>query len=405
MRAKPFIMKSRLRPPISFVSLILLMAFEMPAVAAPPRSFPDHADVLAAFNKSYQQITPKTIAFWDSTFLAIGIHDDPFAMGIFYIRHFTRPTIKTGEGLFTLNDIVTKNKSNVLSNCIALVALMQAQKWDVECFYASEEFYLGINLGDDWQVRKGNWVEMDGKKYYLKEFDDSTAVGEIQIEKPAARYKSLRAKRYDLRPFPLVDTLPVFNSQLSVSRWLEWKYDFADHELTVLIPREQIAWTKNLPASISGMIHAGFGELRNMGLDGQLRVLVESASEYEQVNFLMKFCQSQASFKYLPGLPIRSVTRQIWEGINDCDGRSVLLCCLLHTVLDYPLENIVFISWENHLALGVKPRSPECLDILRADGNFVGENFFILDAAYLGATHWGNKMKNLSEKYDIITLR
>jgi hypothetical protein len=280
---------------------------------------------------------------------------------------------------------------------------MQAQKWDVECFYEPGEIYIGLNLSEDWQVRKGSWVEMDGKKYYLKEFDDSTAVGETRIEKAGARYKSLRAKRYDLRPIPIFDSLPFFNVKPSVSRPLEWMYDYTDHKITVTIPSEQLAWIKNLPASISGMVHAGFIELRNLGLDATLFGLLESGSEFAQVNFLLKFCQSETGFKYVPGLPIRSVTRQIWEGVNDCDGRSVLLCCLLHTVLDYPLENIVFVSWENHLALGVKPRSQECLDMLKAEGNFVGDNFFILDAAYMGATHWGSKMKNLSEKYEIIT--
>lgn len=382
--------------------MIILLASKVLADDALANPMPSRKDILATFNTSYRQITPKAIAYWDSAFQEHGIHDNPLAISIFYIRHFSRSNMKAAEGLFSLNDMLRDNKSNTLSGCIAIVALMQAQKWDVECFYNADECYIGFNLGDDWQVRKGSWVEMDGKKYYLKEFDDSTTVGETRIEKPGTRYNGLQAKRDDLRPIPVVDKLPILNLQPSVSRRLRWKFDHADHELVLVFPREQLAWTKNLPASISGMVHAGFDELHKLGFIDTFRSFVDRGSEYEQVNFLLKFCQSETSFKYVPGLPIRSVTRQMFDGVNDCDGRSVLLCCLLHAVLEYPLENIVFVSWENHLALGVKPFTTQALDTLKSVGNFVGECFYILDPSYVGVTHWGSKMKNLSEKYEII---
>jgi hypothetical protein len=398
-------MQSRKKSALRFFFLIFLLSSAIFTKAALPKSLPSRKDVLDTFNRSYRQATSKAIAFWDSPFRDLGIQSNPFAISIFYIRYFSRPDIKTADGLFSLNEILTDKKSNVLSSCLALVALMQAQKWDVECFYNPGECYIGLNLSDDWQIRKGAWVEMDGKKYYLKEFDDSTAVGETRIDKPGARYKSLPAKRVDLQPIPVMDKLPLFNPEPSVTRRVEWNYDYADHEINVTIPSAQLAWTKNLPASISGMVHDGFDELRNLGLVSGLRAMSDQGNEFDQVNFLLKFCQSETGFKYVPGLPIRSVTRQIWEGVNDCDGRSVLLCCLLHAVLEYPLENIVFVSWENHLALGVKPRTEKCLETLKAEGKFVSDNFYLLDPSYMGATRWGSKMKTLSNQYEIIKVK
>jgi hypothetical protein len=383
------------------LSLFILLASATYVIAAPPKSLPARKDVLNAFNRSYQQAVAQPAAFWDSAFEDLGIQENPLAQVLHFIRFFSPPNMKTDEGLIPLNEMLSRNKSNPLSGCIALTALMQARQWDVECFYNQGECYIGLNLSEDWRVRKGSWVEMDGKKYYLKEFDDSTAIGETRIEKTGTRYLSLKAKRRDLKPIPVIDRLPVFNGE-SVPRQFKWTYDYVDHELSVAIPRQQLIWTKNLPASISGMVHPGFDELRRIGLDRQLRSLVGEGAEYYQVDFLLKFCQSGTIFKYTTGLPIRSVTRQIWEGANDCDGRSVLLCCLLCTVLDYPLDNIVFVSWENHLALGVKPRSIECLDTLKVMGSHVDDDFYILDPAYMGATHWGSKMKNLSDKYEII---
>jgi hypothetical protein len=366
---------------------------------------PDHNAVLGTFEKSYRQATPEVIATWDSTFRALEIHANPLAMAIEIIRFFSRPEFTEGPGLYTLNEIIAGKKTNILSDCITLVALMQAQGWDVEGFYGPNEYYIGLNLSDDWVVRKGSWVEMDGKKYYLKEFDDSTAVGETRIADPAASYHGLRAQRSDLKPIPVVKQLPIFGSRSVVSRRIKWRHDDSDHEITVAIPGEQLRWTKNLPASIYGMVYSGFDELRKLGLAESLREMISGRDEYDQVDFLYKFCQSETDFKYQPGLPIRSVTRQIWEGKNDCDGRSVLLCCLLHAALDFPLENIVFIGWENHLTLGVKPRTEKCLAILQAEGKSVGDNFYILDPAYMGATHWGSKMKNLPEEYEIIKPR
>lgn len=366
---------------------------------------PDHNAVLGTFEKSYRQATPEVIAAWDSTFRAREIRANPLALAIEIIRFFSQPEFKEAPGLYALNEILTDKKTNILSDCIALVALMQAQGWDVEGFYGPNEFYIGFNLSDDWVVRKGSWVEMDGKKYYLKEFDDSTTVGETRIADPAASYHGLRAQRSDLKPIPVVNRLPIFGSLSTVSRRIKWRFNDADYEITVAIPVDQLQWAKNLPASIYGMVYSGFDELRKLGLAESLRDMIGGWDEYDQVNFLYKFCQSEDDFKYQPGLPIRSITRQIREGKNDCDGRSVLLCCLLHTVLDFPLENIVFIGWENHLALGVKPRTEKSLAILQTEGKSVGDNYYILDPAYMGATHWGSKMKNLPEKYEIIKPR
>jgi hypothetical protein len=387
--------------PLPFGCLLCTVFFS----AAQGIHLPDHNAVLGMFEKSYRQVTPEVIAAWDSSFRMLEISDNPLAMAIVFIHYFSRPEFKDGAGLYSLNEILTKKKTNILSSCIALVALMQAQGWDVECFYGPKEYYIGLNLNDDWVVRKGSWVEMDGKKYYLKEFDDSTAVGETRIADPAASYHGLRAQRSGLKPIPVVKQLPIFESRSTVSRRIKWRDDDTDYKITVAIPGEQLQWTKNLPASIYGMVACGFDELRKLGLAEGLRGMIGERDEYDQVEFLYKFCQSETDFKYQPGLPIRSVTRQIWEGRNDCDGRSVLLCCLLHTVLDFPLENIVFIGWENHLALGVKPRTEKCLATLKIEGKFVGDNYYILDPAFMGATHWGSRMKNLPEKYDIIKSR
>ena len=153
------------------------------------------------------------------------------------------------------------------------------------------------------------------------------------------------------------------------------------------------------------MAASGHLELNNTGLPDYLQQLIHGLNEYERVNFLLKFCQSEGVFRYKQDEPIKIVSEQLHKGRNDCDGRSIFLYSLLRSVMDYTNDDIVFVLWPEqlHLALSVRPRTEEAIDILENKGYSTGNGFFLLDATYEGETYWGSKMDVLSGKMEIIT--
>jgi hypothetical protein len=185
-------------------------------------------------------------------------------------------------------------------------------------------------------------------------------------------------------------------------RKLRWSYRDSLYTALIVIPGEQAAWTRNLPPSLYGMARSGMIEILNMGLIDQLKAIVKNMPEYDGVNFLYKFCQAEEVFTYDNTQSIKSLSQQFIDGRNDCDGRSVVLYVLLRTLMDYERDDIVFVGWPNHIALGVRPLTDEALDRLRDRNAFTTEGFFILDAAYSGDTRWGDKMPRLSDTCEII---
>lgn len=261
-----------------------------------------------------------------------------------------------------------------------------------------------MNFTRDWQIRKGDWIEKDRKKYYLKEFDDYTPVGELKIDNPASKYQSLKVKNLIPKPIPLIKNLPEFKNTPAYKKKLKWHYQNRNYAITISIPEEQLAWTRNLPPSLYGMVSSGIEELKNTEIINKLKFLASEFAEYEKVNFLLKFCQSESIFVYDKNLPIKSISQQLLDGRNDCDGRSVFLYCLLYTVLEYNYVEIIFTSWSNHLALGLKPKTEVAKKTLKKSGFSVGDEYYILDATYAGETFWGSKMKSLPSKCEVIPI-
>jgi len=354
------------------------------------------------FDRSYRQISDSLLTTWNSLFDALGISGNPFAMMLYFIEYFRAMDQEYSDECFSLQDMIANNSTNLMSSVLTTCAIMQKMEWDFQVFFNENECYLGINLTEDWQIRKGNWVEKDGKSYFLKEFNCKTPVGKLESDNPASTYQCLKSSKLDLRPVPLVNSLPVFQGSIHEKR-LVWFYKDKKYHITVEIPHGQAEYTRNLPASLFGTVASGVYEFNNMGLIDNLKYFVEDFDEYDQVNFLFKLSQSESIFIYDNKKPIKSITNQLIEGHNDCDGRSIFLYCLLNAVLGYDSADMVFINWPNHLAIGLKPKTRTAEDILKEqDAIYVGDKYYILDPAYVGDTYWGNKMKRLSDECEII---
>ncbi len=354
------------------------------------------------FDRSYRQISDSLLTTWNSLFDALGISGNPFAMMFYFIEYFRAMDQEDSDEYFSLQDMIANNSANSMSSMLTTCAIMQKMEWDFQVFFNENECYLGINLTEDWQIRKGNWVEKDGKSYFLKEFNCKTPVGKLENDNPASTYQCLKSSKLDLKPVPLVNSLPVFRGSIHEKR-LVWFYKNKKYHITVEIPHGQAEYTRNLPASLFGTVASGVYEFNNMGLIDNLKYFVEDFDEYDQVNFLFKLSQSESIFIYDNKKPIKSITNQLIEGRNDCDGRSIFLYCLLNVVLGYDSADMVFINWPNHLAIGLKPKTRKAEDILKEqDAIYVGDKYYILDPAYVGDTYWGNKMKRLSDECEII---
>ncbi|HEX7321006.1 MAG TPA: hypothetical protein VF399_11715 [bacterium] len=359
-------------------------------------------NINGVFTLSYQQVSPRALAVWDSVFSCRHVDRNPIGMLLLIIAHFSRFDRLAPEQLLSLEEIIAHEKTNKLSSTAATAALMQRLGWDVQVFCNSDECYLGLCLSDDWWVRKGTWIEKDGRRYYLKEFDDKTPVGELVSDDPRSTYASPQSRGANLQPFPVCEDLPRFGGGKIRKLRLAWDCEGTAYAITALIPDELLEWTRNLPPSLYGAARCGVQELAAIGIADTLKALTRDLGEYDRVNFLYKFCQSKQIFTYDSGLPIRSIARQFMDKKNDCDGRSVLLYSLLKAVLGYADEDIVFVSWPNHLALALRPKTDEARKILSTDGSLVSGGYYILDAAYAGNTHWGDRMMNLPDACGII---
>lgn len=354
------------------------------------------------FDKTYGQISDSLLGEWSALFTTSGIGDNPFAMMLYFVRYFNGMEQHDGNECFSFQEIMTNNKTNIISSTIVTCAIMQKLGWDFQCFYNNNECYLGVHFTEAWQVRKGNWVERDGKNYFLKEFDYRTPAGDLKSENPAKTYQCLKTRNKELLPVSLINSLPTFRG-FSHEKDLVWFYKGKRYSITAWIPEEQAEWTSNLPVSLYGTVVSGVHEFDNIGIKDDLIYLVRDFEEYDQVNLLFKLSQSESIFVYNNKKPIKSITNQLIEGENDCDGRSIFLYCLLKIVLDYDSTEMVFINWTNHLAIGLRPKTNSAEELLKqTNAEYVGDRFYILDAAYVGDTYWGSKMKRLSDDYEII---
>ncbi|UCC12530.1 MAG: hypothetical protein JSW02_03070 [candidate division WOR-3 bacterium] len=356
------------------------------------------------YQNSYWAISDSVLESWTRIFVQEGIDGNPFAMTIYLIEHFSRMRQVRDDKCLVLDEISSSGQTNLQSSVIATCALMRKMGWDLQLFYNDDEIYLGIYFSDVWEIRGGHVVESDGRTYYLKEFDTNSPVGMLNKKTKGHFHRCYDAVELVLEPLPLVQSLPWFDGEYH-ERKLKWEYQDKSYTYSMRIPEKQVQWTQNIPLSLYGMAASGILELQNTGLPDHLQRLIHGLNEYERVNFLLKFCQSEGVFRYKKDEPIKSVSEQLQKGRNDCDGRSVFLYSLLRSVMDYTDDDIVFALWPDqlHLALSLRPRTAEAIEILGSKGYSTGNGFYILDATYEGETYWGSKMDVLSGKMEIIT--
>ena len=110
------------------------------------------------FDRSYMQISDSLLTTWDSLFDELGISGNPFAMMLHFIEYLRAMDQEDSDECFLLRDMIANNSTNLMSSVVATCAIMQKKGWDFQVFFNENEYYLGINLTGDWQVRKGNWV-------------------------------------------------------------------------------------------------------------------------------------------------------------------------------------------------------------------------------------------------------
>lgn len=359
-------------------------------------------EVAECYAASHATLSDSILASWTRIFVQEGIDGNPFAMMIYLIDHFSRMDQVRHSDCISLENILKEGHTNVRSSAIATCALMRKLGWDLQCLFNDNEMYLGICFSNDWEIMEGLGTESNARMYFVKEFDTQTPAGKSKRGK-IGLCQSISVSETDLAPFPLVTTLPWFSGEYS-ERQVKWHYEEKAYTCRIRIPEQQVEWADNLPRSLYGMAASGLLELQNIGLAEYLQEHIRGMNEFERVNFLLRFCQSDGVFYYKKDEPIKSVSRQLLEARNDCDGRGIFLYCLLRTVLDYSDDDIVFVIWsdQHHLTLAVRPRTVDALTTLTKEGYCIQDDYYVLDPAYMGDTYWGSKMEKLSDKGEII---
>lgn len=360
--------------------------------------------VSECFTASYAALSDSVLASWTRTFVQEGIEGDPFAMMIYLIDHYSSMPQTRHDTCMSLDDISSGGQTNVWSSAIATCALIRKMGWDLLCFYNDDEIYLGIYFSEDWKIMGGYRIEDDDRTYFLKAFDMESPVGLLGDKEPTYFSQCAEGAETDLKPFPLVHSLPWFDGEYR-ERTLRWQYQDRSYAYVLRIPEQQVLWAGNLPPSLYGMGASGILEVQQTGLPGYLQQSARNLSEYDRVNFLLKFCQSEGVFHYESDDFTKSVSTQLQEGHNDCDSRSIFLYCLLRTVMNYADDDIVFAVWpdEQHCALSVRPRTDEAREVLKEGGYSTGDGFYLLDPTNMGDTYWGSKNDEMPETAEIIT--
>ncbi len=363
-------------------------------------AFPQVSNPMKCYELDWHQVSDEFLNSIKTMFTKLKIEDCPFSQMLFLIELFSTFIQTEEEGCHSIYEILSRQVGNDLSGVIATSVVMQKLGWDVKFFYNENKAYLGVNLASGWLVRSSSWIEKGEVRYYLKEFDTTTPVGLKKNGKKDESFYCSGPKTIGLKPLPIIKNLPNFSGRIH-QRELKWQYQETEYHIPIMIPFEQFHFAENFPVCLFGIVFSGCQELKNIGFIDTLKAITKKMDEYNQVNLLLKFCQSDDVFKYVAETPLKSVSWQLYEEKNDCDGRSVFLYTLLHSVLNYSFDDIVFVEWSTHMALALKPRTSGAKKILSNRGIRI-DDYYILDPTYVGDTYWGDKMPHLSDKYEVI---
>ncbi|MEW6063230.1 MAG: hypothetical protein AB1571_02575 [Nanoarchaeota archaeon] len=172
---------------------------------------------------------------------------------------------------------------------------------------------------------------------------------------------------------------------------MEFEFEGEYYRFVFNLDTDMIEKARNMGrCNKSCLVMKSVEQLKEIGLTEHLNFITRFFTEEEKINFLLALVQS---IPYEIG-KWQSALTTIHRKKADCKGKSILLTSLLISLGISP-DNIVFLNYSKHIALGVAPS-----DGFKPEGpyyDYNGKQYFPLDATYEGSE---NKWGYLVKEYD-----
>jgi len=258
----------------------------------------------------------------------------------------------------TVSDALRSGRWTDQDRLLAIGGGLRAMGVAAAPFHAPDgRLLLGVSCDDrdlnvdaiehDWRlVRNGQrqhvrvrWVLWDGQRA-LGTVGGATGVKPLDRALPHGRALSLATPR-----------APDF----TYSRTIRQTRQVQGQPVSFVRHPDAAAWLALSPElRLPAGLDAAREHVRRTGLDRQARHHLRGlTSEVDRMDALIRLVQ--ASFVYEPG-PVRTLPELLERGRGDCDQLSLLLAALL-LELGYSRDDLLVVSWPDHLGLAVRPRS------------------------------------------------
>jgi len=230
--------------------------------------------------------------------------------------------------------------------------ILNKSGYDSRIAYSARSIYLLFPSPDE--IYDNNFITLNGTKYYFLK----TAHKNFQLDKKVFSYKKTYnedSKNFSMR----LQKAPNW-SQAVLSKNLEFKYGGKDIQIPVKYEKDVVTFFKNYPQTqLEVYFDAPMSTEANFTMLSALRPLVESRSEIEAVNILLRFVQTAFPYqtddqqfgreKYL--MPEET----LFYPNSDCEDRSILFAYLVKHLLAL---RVVGLDYPGHIATAILFTTP-----------------------------------------------
>lgn len=240
------------------------------------------------------------------------------------------------------------------------------------------------------------YYTLDNEKYYL-----INLTAENQSPNSIFTYTGnhkAQSKLFDLR----FNQLPVLGDEKDViSKELSFSYNDVDYVIPVDLDRNLITYFEYFPLTeLPVFFTASLTDNTKNALYKVLAPAVADMSEWEAVNFLLRFVQTSFSYKTDQDNFNREKymmpEETLYYEYSDCDDRAILFANLVQDLLDM---NVVGLRYSKHLATAVEFSSP-----VEGDAHYyLGKKYIVADPTYINADVGMTMRQYQNEKPEIVS--
>lgn len=241
-----------------------------------------------------------------------------------------------------------------------------AYKDDTIYFLAPSENLIYVN----------RFITLDNKKYYFISFDEPVNLTG-QIYTYTGQYKGS-----DRTISMKLTKVPILKNKTGNKKFT-FNYMGKDYTILVQYDDDIVTFFKNYPQTeLPIYFNAAVSEYASLSLLRSLKPHLQGKSEFEAVNFLLRFVQTAFDYKTDDQQFGKEKYLMLEETLfypgSDCEDRSILFAFLVQNLLNL---KVVGLDYPGHIATAVNFRS----DLPGKKISFNGLDYVICDPTYINA--------------------